>query len=152
MSPTLNVNPTLFVTPCNFLGEFIDLQCCNYCHLPSDFLSKFQSSMTIFHYKLVTREGRVSTNGWNSSITHDNICKLIPKKCPPKSYHMSLNTIFSIAQKGCLVTITHVVVMSQLSKGDSTTSTYPKKKKEFNPARTLAQNASLTIFFGVQWV
>ena len=42
VSPTLNVNPTLFVIPCNFFGGG---------GLPSDFSSKFQSSMTIFHHK-----------------------------------------------------------------------------------------------------
>ena len=47
VSPTLNVNPILFVIPCKFFGG---LQCCNYCHLLSDFSSKFQSSMTILYY------------------------------------------------------------------------------------------------------
>jgi hypothetical protein len=28
----------------------------------SDFSSKFQSSMTIFHHKLLTREGRILAN------------------------------------------------------------------------------------------
>ena len=60
--PTLHVNPTLFVIPCIFLGRIIDLYCCNYCHLPSDFPSKSQSSMTIFHHKLMAREGRVLAN------------------------------------------------------------------------------------------
>ena len=48
MSPTLNVNPTLFVIPCKFVGGLWDIKYCNYYHLPSDFSSKFQSSMTIF--------------------------------------------------------------------------------------------------------
>ena len=59
---TLNINPTLLVICCKFSG-IIDLQCCNYCHLPSDFSFKFQSSMTIFHPKLLTREGWVLANG-----------------------------------------------------------------------------------------
>ena len=63
VSLTLNVNPTLFVIPYNF-GGIIILECCNSCHLPSGFSSKFQSSMTIFHHKLMRREGRVVTNGW----------------------------------------------------------------------------------------
>ena len=29
----------------------MDLQCCNYCHLPNGFSSKLQSSMTVFHHK-----------------------------------------------------------------------------------------------------
>ena len=42
-----------------------------YCHLLSDFSSKFQSSVTIFHHKLLTRGGRVLANGWThpSSMT-----------------------------------------------------------------------------------
>ena len=36
MPPTLNVNPTLFVIPYKNFGGIIELQCWNYCHLPSD--------------------------------------------------------------------------------------------------------------------
>ena len=63
LSPTLNVNLTLFVIPCKLFWGITDLQCCNYCHLPSNFSSKLQSSMTIFHHKLLTREVRVLVNG-----------------------------------------------------------------------------------------
>ena len=63
MSPILNANLTLFVIPCHFYGGITDLQCCNYCHLPSDYSSKFQSYMTIFHHKLLTRVGGVLANG-----------------------------------------------------------------------------------------
>ena len=63
MSPTLNVNPKQFVTPCKFFWGIMELKCCNYCHLSRDFASKFQSSMTIFHHKLLTREGRVLAHG-----------------------------------------------------------------------------------------
>ena len=62
MSPITNVNSTLLSFLVSFLGV-IDLQCCNYCHLPSDFASKLQSSMTISHHKLLTREGSVVANG-----------------------------------------------------------------------------------------
>jgi hypothetical protein len=48
VSPTLNVNPTLFVIPCKFCFGITNLYCCNYYHLPNDFSSKFQSSMTTF--------------------------------------------------------------------------------------------------------
>jgi hypothetical protein len=34
----------------------------NYYHLPSDFSSKFQSSIIRVHHKLLAREGRVLTN------------------------------------------------------------------------------------------
>ena len=40
----------------------MDLQCRNYYHLPSDFLSKFQSSVAICYHKLMMREGRVLAN------------------------------------------------------------------------------------------
>ena len=42
----------------------MDLQCCNYnCHLQSDVASKFESSMTMFHHKLLTKEGKVLAKG-----------------------------------------------------------------------------------------
>ena len=92
VSPTLNVNPALCVIPCKFFGRFIDLQCCDYRHLPSDFPSKIQSSMTILGF-----------GQWmNSSIILDSICSLIHKKCHPKcyprhiKYHMTLNIMFSV--------------------------------------------------------
>ena len=48
-----------------YIGSF------NHCNLPSDFSSKFQSFMTTFHQKLLTREGRILANGWThpSSMT-----------------------------------------------------------------------------------
>ena len=63
--------------------------------------------MIIFHYKIVRMESIsnfVPTIGMNFIqilIMPDNICRLIHKKCYPKSYHndikyhMTLNTIFS---------------------------------------------------------
>ena len=63
VSPILNVNPTLLVIPRKVLWGVIDLQCHNYCHLPCDFSSNIQSSITIFHHKLLTTEGRVLANG-----------------------------------------------------------------------------------------
>ena len=51
-----------------------------------DFSSKLQLSMTIFHHKLLTREGRVMAQWMNSSIIHDSSCSLIHKKSHPKSY------------------------------------------------------------------
>ena len=47
--------------------KIIDLQCCNYRHLPSNFSTKLQSSMTIFHHKLLTREGRGLSQRMNST-------------------------------------------------------------------------------------
>ena len=87
-----------------FLG-IANLQCCNYYHLSLYYSSKLQSSITILHHKLLTQEGRVLANGWNSSIIHDNMCPFIHKKCPLRSYHgdikyhMTLNTIFSVVSK-----------------------------------------------------
>ena len=59
---------TLFNVPCSYSKrgggvEIIDLHCCNYRVLLSDLSSKFQSSMTMYHHKLLTREGRVLANG-----------------------------------------------------------------------------------------
>ena len=82
--------------------EIIDLQCCNYCHLLGKCSSKFQSSMTIFHHKLRTREGRVLTNGWTHLSSMTIFCSLDNKKSHPKSYHsdikyhMKLKIIFSV--------------------------------------------------------
>jgi hypothetical protein len=75
VSPTLNVNLTLFVIPCDFFG-IIDLRYCNYCHLSSDCSSKFQSSMTWLHYKIVRRHNISNFNysnnwlGFHPSFNH----------------------------------------------------------------------------------
>ena len=55
LSPTL----TSLVIPCNFFWRIITLQRCKYYHFPSDFSSNFQSPTTIFHHKLLTREGNI---------------------------------------------------------------------------------------------
>ena len=71
MSPTLHVNPPLFVIPCKFFFGIIDLQYHNYCHTSNDVSPKFQSSMTIYHHKLMTVEGgRVFGQRMTSSIHH----------------------------------------------------------------------------------
>ena len=60
-----------YLSPFVNLWEIIGLQCCKYYHFPSHLWSKFQSSMTIFHHKLLT-------NRWtNSFITRANISSLI---------------------------------------------------------------------------
>ena len=41
VSPILNVNPTLFVILCKKIWGIIELQCCDYSHLPSDFHPSF---------------------------------------------------------------------------------------------------------------
>ena len=85
----------------------MDLQCCNYCHLPSHFPSKLQSFTIVFHHKLVTRERQGIGQWMNSSIIHDNICSLIHKLCHPKSYHgdtkchMTLDIIFNVVIDWC---------------------------------------------------
>ena len=68
-------------------------RCCNYCHLPSDFSSTFQSSTTMFHHKLLTREGRVLANRWIHPSSR-TVCSLIHKKCHMKSYHSDINIIW----------------------------------------------------------
>ena len=111
VSSTVNVNPSLFYV-CHFFNVFLfwvkggwrGLYISNvaiYVNLPSGFLSKFHPSMTILHYKSMTREGRILALEWNPSIIHDNMCSLIHKKFHPQSYHSdikfhtTLNTIFS---------------------------------------------------------
>ena len=55
--------------------------------LTHTFSSKSQSSMTTFHHKLLTREGKGFGRWTNPSIMHDTICALIHKKCHPRSSH-----------------------------------------------------------------
>ena len=53
-------------------------------------------------YHIWTNVSILHTQWMNSSIIHDNVCKLIHKKCHPKSYHsdiiyhMILNIIFGV--------------------------------------------------------
>jgi hypothetical protein len=77
----------------NFWG-IIDSQCCNYYHLPSDFSSKFQSFMTIFHHKLLTREVRVLANGWRYVKVHCTTFKLVGKY--NKSQHTIEGSLFHL--------------------------------------------------------
>ena len=66
----------------------IDYNVVNIVTISSDFSSKFQSSMAIFHHKLLTTKGRFGAmdDVWMiSCIIHNNICSLIHKKCHPKS-------------------------------------------------------------------
>ena len=55
MSPSLNVNLTLFVIPFFKIG-IINLQCRIDCHFLSEFSIKFQSPMTILHCINVTMQ------------------------------------------------------------------------------------------------
>ena len=93
-----NFHPTSFITPCKSWGIEV-LHCCNYCHLPSDFSFKFESSMTIFHHKLLTRKGRVLADGWTHPSSMIIFVHLFIRKCHLKSYqidinyHMTLNSI-----------------------------------------------------------
>jgi hypothetical protein len=74
-------------------------QCCNYCHLSSGFSFIFQSSMTIFHHKLLTTEGR---DGWTHLSSMTIFVLLFIRMCHPKNYlrdikqHMTLNIIVSV--------------------------------------------------------
>ena len=102
VSPTLNVNPTTL----SFFGKswgMIDLQCYNCWHLPSDFSSKFQAFMTIFHHKLLTIEGRVLVNGWTHpplimTIIVQSFLRSVLRKSYHSDfdYHMTLNIMFSV--------------------------------------------------------
>ena len=81
MSPTHNVNLTLFVIPCFKKNmTIIHLQYCNYCHLLSDFTCKFQSFMTIFNYINVRMQTTPEVDELKISWD-DDICELIQKKC-----------------------------------------------------------------------
>ena len=66
------------------------------------FSSNFQSSVTIFHHKLLAREGRVSANGWAHPSSMTIFVHFIHKKCHLESYrsdikyHVTLNIIFSV--------------------------------------------------------
>jgi hypothetical protein len=62
-SVTLNVNPTLFVIPYKFLGVLYTYSVVITITYQLTFQSNFQLSMTIFHHKLLIREGRVLANG-----------------------------------------------------------------------------------------
>ena len=103
VSPTLNVNLTLFITSCIFWG-IIDLQCCIYYHLPADISSKPQSSMTIFHRKFTTREGIVLANEWTHPSFMTVIVYLFIRSVIRKlaisdiKYVMTLNIIFCVGR------------------------------------------------------
>ena len=59
----------------SFFWGNIDLKCCNYYHLLSDFSSKFQ----------------LSNGQWpNSSFIYDNILKHIHKECHLNNYHSGI--------------------------------------------------------------
>ena len=59
----------------------IDLQCCNHCHLLIDIPSKFQSSMTIFHYIDVKMQNIPDFILHSRNVSwDDNYWKLIIKK------------------------------------------------------------------------
>ena len=98
MSPTLNVNPTFIVIPCKFLGimGIIDLLYCKNYHLPSNFSSIFQSSMTIFIHKLLTREGMVLANKWTHPSSTTIFVNLFIWSVIQKLTTVTLNTMFSL--------------------------------------------------------
>ena len=105
MSLTLN-DPTLDVLPSVFCGDLLIYIVAIYCHLRNDFSSKYESSMVIFHHKLLIREGKIFGQWMTSSIIHDHTRSLTHKKCHPKSYNsdikylMTLIIIFSVVYIG----------------------------------------------------
>lgn len=76
-----------------------NLQCYNYHHFLSDYLSKLYSSMTIIHCNNVRMLNVLKVDEQVSR--DDDICKLIHEKFHKKFYysdmtsHMTVNTIFS---------------------------------------------------------
>ena len=73
-----------------FLRGGIELEYCNYYHLLGHLSSKFQSPITIFYHKLLTREDRVLGNGWTHPSSMIMLFSLIHKKWHPKSYHSDI--------------------------------------------------------------
>ena len=68
------------------------------CHISSE----FQSSMTIFHHKLLTKKRRQGIGQWmNSSITP--ICSLDLQKCHPKSCHSDIKGHMTLINQCSLV-------------------------------------------------
>ena len=47
--------------------DIIELQCCNYYSLLSDYSSKFQSFVTMFHYKSVRMQEHIKVDELNVS-------------------------------------------------------------------------------------
>ena len=101
MSPTLNVNPTLFVIPCKFYGDnrFTMLQLLS---LTKRFFYPNLNHPWQYFIRSWSQE-KIGFGQWmNSSIIHDNICSLSQKKYHPKNnhteiqYHITLNIIFSV--------------------------------------------------------
>ena len=101
MPRKLDVNPTFFVIPCNFGGDygFTVLQLLSLTNC-------FSIQIPIIHDNISTQvadKRRYGFGQWlNSSIIHDSICSLIHKKRHPKhyhgdiKYHMTLNIIFTV--------------------------------------------------------
>ena len=85
VSPTLNVNPTLFVIPCNFFGR---LQIYNVAiTITYKVHPNFNHPWPYFITSCWHDKRRWDLGQWmNSSIIHDSICKPIHTKCHPKSY------------------------------------------------------------------
>ena len=88
VSPTpVHVNPTFIVNPCNFLGGLVDY---GFSVLQLLSLIKwFFIQISIIHENIssqVVDRRRQGFGQWiNSSIIHDNICRLIRKMCHVES-------------------------------------------------------------------
>ena len=112
----------------SFLVSFwriLDGQWSNWCHLPSDFSSNFQSSLTIFCHKLLTREGRVLANGWTHSSSMTIFVHLFIRSVTQKvtivniEYHITRNIVSSAVDSPWLL---HIVSVSAPSKRTPTNS------------------------------
>jgi hypothetical protein len=81
----------------------MDLLCCNYCHLASDFFIQISIIHENISSQVVDKRGYGFGHKINFTTIHGNICKLICRKSHLKSYHsdikyhMTLNIIFSVA-------------------------------------------------------
>ena len=98
MSPTPNIDPTILVILCNYIGgggRIIDRQCCNNCHLPRVFIQISIIYDTISS-QIDDKEkaefwpmDELAHHPWHSLI-------LVHKKCHPRSYRMTLNITSSV--------------------------------------------------------
>ena len=80
----------------------IDLHSCNYLSLTERFFIQISIIYDNISSQVIDKRKQGFGQWINSSIIHDNICKLVHEKCHLRSchgdikYHMTLNMIFSV--------------------------------------------------------
>ena len=129
---TLNVSLTFFVISCKKKNLGIThLQCYDQYHLMSDFSSKFQSSMTIFHFKHVTMQTMpnfvsIEVRSDDYTCEHVVIRSVIEKSChsDTKYHHVTkqLHDGMFPKERGCKAIKVLLIIYSCLSKSSQYTS------------------------------